>query len=127
MGNVNRCCPEKNLVWQMERHSGEKTSSAWLRNCKQLPVCTKLSLRGRPAGRSIRAPPAPPFPGTGKDTKATEKVGSGTISASFILGFLFLENVERTDSPKIFLHRESYRSIFKYFQAIEKPVDSMSD
>lgn len=112
MGNVNRCCPEKNLVWQMERHSGEKTSSDCLRNCKQLPVCTKLSLRGLPAGRSIHAPAAPPFPGTDKDTEATEKVGSGTISASFILGFLFLENAERTDSPKncflwIFLHRES--------------------
>ena len=74
MGNVNRCCPEKNLVWQMERHSGEKTSSDCLRNCKQLPVCTKLSLRGRPAGRSIHAPAAPPFPGTDKDTEATEKV-----------------------------------------------------
>lgn len=88
--------------------------TAWLRNCKQLPVCTKLNLRASSRRHSCPQQPHPFLVQT--KILRPQKVGSGTISASFVIGFLFLENAERTDSKGWFLWIFLHKVIMKHFQ-----------
>ena len=60
MGNVNRCCPEKNLVWQMERHSGEKTSSDCLAKELQTAASLHKAQSKRMSGREKHSCPTGP-------------------------------------------------------------------
>lgn len=48
--------------------------TAWLSNCKQLLVYTKLRLKEHSSSKSSHSPLAPPSPGTDEQTEATEKI-----------------------------------------------------